>query len=283
MKKNGRMILILVLICSSLCACAMKKNTIAVQLCDYKQIEVPAEETEISEEDILFAAEMQMNQMQIHIPKKTNANVVEEGDIISIQAELDEKSDIICISVGKEEFDEGFDDFVVGKQLNTQYFFKQYIITILDIAQSAREVTDEIAVQYFGFRNAEDYLSSVKQDIYDHRVFEYRYQYFIEHSYLSGDSGERHDYINSHLNENDWTEYYSRDEYEKRLSLFYDEYLLLEALVKQEKMMFPHNKLEQEWEKLDSGIAFEEIQACREEDIRYQIYQALCYKILLSY
>ncbi len=278
-------------------------NNNQIELYDHKTIRVPHEISEISEEDINLSIQMRLREKEITVPKIHNANIVEENDVVTISIfEKDSSTSNITLPIGDELLYDGFDNFLLGKEKNSKYTFKKedFKITfaISEISSFAEELTDVIAQTYFDFSTKKDFEEFVRKEIAEHRTFEYKYEYLLNYSNIEYDNSDMQLYIEKKFNEIEYlaneegeiiSEYIKHNynmnisEYKNSIQSFYKEFILLENLMRQENIDISENGIFTFIKKKSAelNVPIEEIiQYNSEEEIRYQMYYEMAFKIL---
>lgn len=140
------------------------------------------------------------------------------------------------------------------------------------------ELTDEIAVLYFGYSSALDMKEQIEDEICEHRCFEYLYQYILSHSYIRN-TYEREDYlkrIGKKIPDSDIDE----------AKAFYDEYCIVKALLEAENSTLSDEELEKSLDLLAEELGMQVSELLEEtemENLIYTVYYSTIYDILLKY
>lgn len=282
------------------------QNTVNVKLFDYKNIQVPAEVYEVSSEDLSFAIKLKLIEKEVVIPKPKNADIVEAGDLTDIRLCINGKNKgIQRMVVGDEEISENFDKEITGRKVNDNYIFKEdevlYEVYIVDIYSYAENLTDEIAKIYFEKDTKSQVEDMVRKNIEDHRKFEYVYEKLITGSMVKINQDERTMYIEKIVNniksdaENDnlsieeyMNDFYecTLDEYKQSLDVFYDEYVILQELMKNESITISESEFDNylsEFAEVNYMSKEEFLKSFGEEYIYHSIYYEKAYDVILKY
>jgi len=301
--RNGRLGAVFLMLFVLLCAgCSVQED---VRLCDYRNMSIPDEVLAVSDEDVQFAIQMKLAEKNALVPKAGSPLTVVDGDVVSLQiAEEGQTSRATTITVGNEDFAEGFDSALIGKHEHDTFFFQvgdtKYSCHVTNISTLAESLTDELAKAYFDCISADEVIQITREEIVEHRVFDYMYSYLLNNSMIRA-SKERNAYIQRSLDQiasDAERSGYSRDVYLESIlgtslqaykhmaGVFYDEYLILEALMHQESIIFSDKEFESHLKIFseDMGMDIDEVLCSYgEEVIRYIMYYEKSYSILLQY
>ena len=272
-----------------------------ISLYDYNSIEVPAEVKSVSPEDISLSIQMRLREKEVFVEKTFNKDLVEENDVVEI-CFLNEEDENITIVVGDEYLYHGFDDFIIGKRKDNEYIFEKedikFSFKIVKIMCFAESITDDIAKNYFDFESKELFETYVKNEIVRHRVFEYKYEIFLNKSSLNEPSEKINEYVEQKIavakdnavNEGITLSEYLESEYNISLSefrdeieFFYKEYNVLEEVMRREKIDISENAIHDYVVKTAEKLgvdATEIFEYNTEEDIRYQMYYEKIFDII---
>lgn len=298
-RQGAVFLLFFVLLCAG---CSNQEN---VRLCNYRNMSIPDEVLTVSDEDVQFAIQMKLAEKNALVPKSGSPLIVEDGDVVSLQIDEDgEMSKAITITVGNEDFTEGFDNTVIGKHEHDTFFFQhgeiKYTCHVTDISTLAETLTDELAKAYFDCTSVGEVIRITREEIVEHRVFDYMYSYLLNNSMIRG-SKERNAYIQRSLDQitsdaernGCSVDVYlesilgtSLQDYKQMTGVFYDEYLILEALMHQEGIVFSDEEFESYLSIFseDLGMDIDDVlSSYGEEVIRYIMYYEKSYSILLQY
>lgn len=298
-RRGAVFLLLFALLCAG---CSNRKN---VRLCNYRNVSIPDEVLAVSNEDVHFAIQMKLAEKNVLVPKSGSPLVVEDGDVVSLQIDEDgEMSKAITITVGNEDFMEGFDNTVIGKHEYDTFFFQhgenKYTCHVTDISALAETLTDELAKAYFDYTSVDEALRITREEIVEHRVFDYMYSYLLNNSMIRV-SKERNAYIQHSLDHitsdaerngcslDIYLESFlgtSLQAYKQMIGAFYDEYLILEALMHQEGIVFSDEEFEAHLRIFseDLGMDIDDVlSSYGEEIVRYIMYYEESYSILLQY
>ena len=275
-------------------------------MCDYKSFDIPVEVYEVAKEDISFATKMSLLEKNAIVEKTSNPNIVEEEDVVLLTVKVNDSNPYsIQIVVGDAEINERIDNALLNKRKDDSFSLTiendNYQITIHGIKQYAETVTDEIAKKYFKMDCANDVTNYIKNDIEEHRKFEYAYELLLNKSMVkikyenkTAYTTKILEYCNLQASQQGIStdEYvrdnygYTIDEYRDVLNSFYDEYNILNHLIKNEKIEVLQKEFDRYLDSLaDSyGMSSEELLLQNgKEFVYYNIYYDLSYSILLQY
>ena len=297
------LVIILLLISIFLTACSIQQE---VDLCDYKNIKIPSETLMVSDEDIDTSIRMQLLEKRAITTKEKNQNIIENDDIVTLHISGEEiKDEEITIIVGSDEFAEGFDSQILGKELGESYTISlkehKYEITVCTIGKLAESITAELANKYFNVQTAEEVIENTRKEIIQHRVIDYAYLYLLNNSSVRVKNKNRDEYVKKILSklsdeakqsDKSIDEYIKDefemtiDEYKESIISFYDELLILEAFLAQEGESVSEQDFQNYIEKLSQELEMskEEIVASySEEVVRYEICYESTQKLLEKY
>ena len=290
-------------------ACSLNSDN-RVVLCKYENIEVPADVTDVLDEDVKLSIRAKMMEKNILIPKNYNSTIIEYGDIVTITVSQENQSQQKLTIYIDDEIENDDDTErecskqLVGKKLGQQYDViigdTLCFVSINEIFNYADMIDDKIAKEYFNMDSADVVREATKKDIIDHRIFEYIYNYIINNSNVLGYNSERDSYIRRRTDSlekiakiNDCTidKLLSSEfnttliEYQSEVGVFYDEYLILEELMRLENVKVSTEEFENELKNLQNDLNSDDLDALEiygEEFIRYSIYYDKCFEILLK-
>ncbi len=246
--------IVVIILCLILASCGINKK---ITLVDISKIKLPDYVTQISDEDMSAAIQIQIDDKQALIIKDDNNAIVEDGDVVTIKLNpAYENSDILIIEIGYDEI-KGIDEALLNKHLHNTFDFKidakLYTMEIIKISYYADKITDEIAKQYFSCNTSEEAIDAIRKDIVYHRAFDYAYEVLISSSKVTGYDNEINEYaegvfhrLSEHLKEDntDIDDYvhdvYDADTeaYKQALKNVYREYLILGEFFRQENIDF---------------------------------------------
>ena len=298
-RRGAVFLLLFALLCTG---CSNHEN---VRLCNYRNMSIPDEVLTVSGEDVQFAIQMKLAEKNALVPKSGVPLIVEDGDVVSLQIAEDGKiSKAITITVGNEDFMEGFDKAIIGKHQHETFFFQngenKYTCQVTDISTLAETVTDKLANAYFDCTSVGEVIRITREEIVEHRVFDYMYSYLLNNSMIRG-TKERNAYIQRSVDQitsdaerngcslDVYLESVlgtSLQAYKQMAGVFYDEYLILEALIHQEGIVFSDEEFESYLRIFseDLGMDTDDVLfSYGEEVIRYIMYYEESYSILLQY
>lgn len=229
----------------------------AVKLCDYKHIEIPTELLVITEEDVKSAVSVDMFMFNVLVPKPYNADVVEEGDTVKVLVAIgDNEAQEYDMIAGSSAFGEFFAERMMGKRVGEPFTFSVNEevgqAVVLSVSMFAQTITDEIARQYYNCGSVAEAIQSVKAAIAEARIFDAVYPEIVNNSMIRGYEKERSAYADSALRalayeaeregySDGEIEAYLKEEmdttvtdYRQSMESFYDVYLIMCELMKQE-------------------------------------------------
>lgn len=279
-----------------------------IKLCDYKDIPIPEEILTVSDEDLNSTVMLNMYVYNILVPKSNNPETVELDDVVTVSIIMDGVKDEYSVVVGTQMLGSQFDDCILGKKTGDTFDFIEdgHIgqATIISISVYADAINDEIAKKYYDCASADEAIETLKDEISMSKLFEYIYPEIIAHSMISGFYQDRKEYVGRAMNlirRDALNEGYQVDDahsiemylnaelglsfldFQEGLEAFYDEYLILCELMRQEDATVTEEEFASYYEYIESTAGDDSFGFMGREYAYYNLYYERCAEVLYKY
>ena len=279
-----------------------------VILPDYMACEIPAEDMEITEEEITLSIRMELQLMGVY--DKKNNDTVETDDIVVLTLKYVDEEEVITVwdseeyYIGTEEYID-FEKQILGRKTGEQFSFKWNLnripgfknkdkevyvyIYIENICVPILDLTEDIAYNYFDGKTIQEVRELFAVKIQNWRKWDIIEQYLLENTIIKGAPVQKDIYVKREMEFDrkyaaskgiSFDEYldsigYTETEYQENIEQFYYEMMLYKALAEREGLICSDKEFQEKLLELSEGLRMSEKEVLEEygEEYIYYIYR----------